>query len=138
MNKKFDFECIYYTNSMIEKLQEEKFFEINLILPEKLRYIVLQLAQNNYDALGSFTLSETQLNKAFEHAQMDSFNETIKAMTKEGLLSYTGVDAKGEFTLGLTDAGRAAKVDNDEMIKNAQEIQRIITEPDPSTDKNVE
>jgi len=133
-NKKFDFACIYYTNELIVKLGEEGFFDTSMVLPEKLRYIILMLVQNNYTAIDKLGLSEEQMEKAIEHAQKESFDATINDMHREGLVSYTGMDDKGEYVLEITEAGRAADDKNKAMISTAQEIRKLYNkEPDVET-----
>lgn len=127
-NKKFDFGCIYYTNELIVQLYGEKFFEESIILPEKLRYIVLQLVQNNFDAFGKLGLSQEQMEKAIDHANVESYNATLKDMVKEGMVTYKGIDNDGEYVVQLTDAGKERDLKNQEMIKNAREILKIYDE----------
>lgn len=135
MPKKFDFSCIYYTNELIVKLEEEDIFTKNVILPEKLRYIILQLVQNNYDAVGTLGLSEEQMLKAMEHAQKISYEATLDEMVKEGLAAYTGIDDNGEYQMKITEAGKKADDKNKEMIKTAQEIRRLYNQEPPSEEK---
>jgi hypothetical protein len=124
-NKKFDFACIYYTNELIVKLEEEDFFAKNIVLPEKLRYIILYLVQNNYEALNKLGLSDEQMTKAIEHARKESYEATLHDMVKEGLVAYTGIDKNGEYTLEITEAGRREDDRSKEMIRVAQEIRAL-------------
>ena len=132
IDKKFDFACIYYTNELIVQLEGEDFFSTTMVLPEKLRYIILMLVQNNYTAIGKLGLSEEQMIKAIEHAQKESYEATVNDMVKEGLISYTGMDEKGDYVAQLTEAGKAADGKNQAMIKTALEIRRLYNnEPTP-------
>lgn len=134
IDKKFDFACIYYTNELIVQLEGEDFFSTTMVLPEKLRYIVLMLVQNNYTAIGKLGLSEEQMVKAIEHAQKESYEATVNDMVKEGLISYTGMDEQGEYVAQLTEAGRVADSKNQAMINTALEIRRLYNnEPEPDT-----
>jgi len=104
--KKFDFECIYYTNNAITNLDNDGYFVKNMILPEKLRYIILQISQNNYDTHGSVDLSEDQLNSAIKYAHKKSYSATFDDMVKGGLIKYTGIDGNGEYIAALTEEGK--------------------------------
>jgi hypothetical protein len=125
IDKKFDFACIYYTNELIVQLEGEDFFSTTMVLPEKLRYIILMLVQNNYTAIGKLGLSEEQMIKAIEHAQKESYEATVNDMVKEGLISYTGMNEKGDYVAELTEAGKVADGKNQAMIKTALEIRRL-------------
>ncbi len=132
IDKKFDFACIYYTNELIVQLEGEDFFSTTMVLPEKLRYIILMLVQNNYTAIGKLGLSEEQMIKAIEHAQKESYEATVNDMVKEGLISYTGMNEKGDYVAELTEAGKVADGKNQAMIKTALEIRRLYNnEPNP-------
>lgn len=133
-DKKFDFACIYYTNELIVKLNEEDFFSTTMVLPEKLRYIIMMLVQNNYTAIGMLGLSEEQMMKAIERAEKESYDATVNDMVKEGLIAYTGMDANNDYVVKLTDAGRAEDDRNKSMIKTALEIRKLYnSEPEPPT-----
>ena len=104
--KKFDFECIYYTNNVISRLDDVGYFTETMILAEKLRYIILHISQNNYDEHQSVDLSEAQLGGAVKHAHKDTYTATFDDMVKDGLISYTGIDANGEYIAELTEEGK--------------------------------
>ena len=104
--KKFDFECIYYANNMISDLDDRDYFVEKMILPEKLRYIILHISQTNYDSHGSIVLSGEQLNGAIKHAHLKSYSDTFDGMVKEGLIMYTGIDEHGEYIAELTEEGK--------------------------------
>ena len=106
MDRKYDFNCIYYTNELILKLDVDDFYVKNLILPELLRYIILQLVQKNYETTNRVSLTQEQLTKSLEHAHKKSYELTIDDMVKEGMVSYKGIDNDGEYILNITEAGR--------------------------------
>jgi hypothetical protein len=110
--RKFDFECIFYANSLISDLAAEKFFLENLIDPEKLRYIVLQLAQNNYDILSIPLISEAQIQGAIDRANKLTIDENIEGMIKEGLAEYDAISPSGEYQLHLTELGEESRENN--------------------------
>lgn len=105
-NRKFDFVCIYYANELIFKLHEAQFFSSNMVLAEKLRYILLTLVQNNYMSLGKVSLTEEQMTKAIKRATKEFINHKIDDMAKDGLVAYAGIDGNGEYFVELTEAGR--------------------------------
>lgn len=123
--KKFDFECIYYTNELINQLIEEDFFLSSLVLPEKLRYIVLQLVQNNYTAINKLGLSQEQMTAAISKATKESFDTTLDGLVKDGLVQYNGIDNEGEYVVTLTENGKKSTKIPDEMVKTAKDIQKL-------------
>ena len=141
-NKKFDFACIYYTNELMVQLDEENVFIDSIVLPEKLRYIILQLVQNNYEALDTLGLSQEQLYKAIDHAHKVSYDATLNDMIKEGLVAYTGMDKNDEYTIAITEAGKRENDRNASMIKVARAIRKIYDEgvetPPEETDEPTE
>lgn len=104
-NNKFDFKCIFYTNKVIEALVNAPDFEEMGIDPENLRYIVLQLSQNNFDNVGKEILSEEQYQKAVEKSRNDSLKESLGVMLKDGLIEISGMDKDGEFIMKISQAG---------------------------------
>jgi hypothetical protein len=129
--KKFDFACIYYANELMVKMEEQNLFAENLVLPEKLRYIVMQLVQNNYDALGTLGISEEQTVKALEHAQKLSYQATLDEMVKEGLAAYTGIDDQGDYLIKITEAGKKEDERAQEMIRVAKQIRGLYNQTPP-------
>lgn len=122
MGKKFDFECIYYTNQLIQQLDEEGVYTQNGILPEKLRYIVMQLVQSNYEATGFLGLYQEQMIGAMERAQEISYKATMDEMLKEGLVEVTGIDKAGEYSIRITEAGKKADAESKELLRLAEKV----------------
>jgi hypothetical protein len=103
--RKFDFEPIYFTNELVSELVDEGVLQKNNILPEQLRYIILQLAQNNYELDGRLSLSKDQMLKAMEQAHKLSTEFVINQMVNEGLVEYDGVTPDGNYTIKFTKKG---------------------------------
>lgn len=123
--RKFDFEVIYFTNEVVAQLEDEGVLMQHLILPDKLRYIILQLIQNNYDIDQSLSLSKEQLIKALDHANELSVNATMDEMLKDGLIEYDGITNDGECIIKLTEEGEKATEETPETLKMVELIQEL-------------
>lgn len=133
MGKKFDFECIYYTNQLIQQLDEEGVYVRDSILPEKLRYIVLQLVQSNYEATGFLGLYQEQMIGAMERAQEMTYKATMDEMLKEGLVEVVGIDKEGEYALRITEAGKKADDESKELLRLAEKVREEFDKHRPPT-----
>lgn len=114
---KYDFKCIYFTNKIIQKLGADGYFLQSLIEPETLRYIILKLVQNNFDAVGKMDLSRAQMEGALDKAFEISHKENIEAMIKDGWLEYDGIDDDGEYMVHLTSLGKKSYEESAPMRK---------------------
>lgn len=115
--RKFDFEVIYFTNEAVSALEDEGILMKNLILPDMLRYILLQLVQNNYDVNGVAAITEIQVTKALEQAYKLSLDSVTEDMVKEGYIEYNGMTEDGRYIPELTDAGKELNQQESEMGK---------------------
>jgi hypothetical protein len=120
--RKFDFECIYYTTQLINDLADEGFFLERVIDPDKLRYIALQLCQNNYDIYGYPMLGGMQIQRALERAHKLTTDSTVQDMLKEGLVEYDSMTSSGEYVLRLTELGTKSQEFNKVAYQKIKEI----------------
>jgi hypothetical protein len=119
-DRKFDFAVIYFTNELISVLTDDGTLQKNYILPEKLRYIILQIAQNNYEATGTLNLSKEQMIKAMDKANQISVGIALDTMVKDGMIEYEGINpVTGEYSI--------------KVLPSAEDISDEIKQTNPAT-----
>jgi hypothetical protein len=119
-DRKFDFAVIYFTNELISALTDDGTLQKNYILPEKLRYVILQLVQNNYEATGKLNLSKEQMIKAMDSANRISVGVALDTMVKEGMIEYEGIDpVSGEYSI--------------KVLPGAEKISDEVKQTEPAT-----
>lgn len=95
-----------YFQSIINLLEEEKFFETTPISKKVMRDCVIKAMDHNLDTKGDYRLDEQDMINVYQKAIETHIAESIADALQEGLVEITGVDPNGELIYGITEAGQ--------------------------------
>lgn len=95
-----------YFQSIINLLEEEKFFETTPISKKVMRDCVIKAMDHNLDTKGDYRLDEQDMINVYQKAIETHIAESIADALQEGIIEITGVDPNGELIYGITEAGQ--------------------------------
>lgn len=95
-----------YFQSIINLLEEEKFFETTPISKKVMRDCVIKAMDHNLDTKGDYRLDEQDMINVYQKAIETHIAESIADALQEGIIEITGVDPSGDLIYGITEAGQ--------------------------------